>query len=423
MDTDSIIQIICIILLLAMSAFFSSAETAFITINKIKIRSLVDKGNKRAVTVDKIINNSGKMLSTILIGNNIVNLSASAISTSLVIRLFGSYATGIATGIMTVLVLIFGEITPKNAATIHAEKIAMAYAPVINALMIIFTPVIFIIDRLSAVVFKILKIDPNNSKKAITEEELRTFVEVSHEDGVIESDEKQIINNVFDFGDTQAKDIMIPRIDMTLASIDSDFQHIISLFRKTQYSRIPVYEDNADNIVGILNIKDFILAPKEFTFNIKNIMREPYFTYEHKNVSDLFKEMQTGSHSIAIVLDEYGCAAGMITTEDLLEEIVGDIRDEYDKDETEPFTKLSENTYRVSASYKLEDINDAIGTKLHSDDNDSVGGYIIEKLDRFPKRGDRLKTDDIEFIIEHATKARIVSIIIKVNSQSSSAAE
>ena len=417
MDTDSIIQIICIILLLAMSAFFSSAETSFVTVNKIKIRSLIDKGNKRAVIVDKIINNSGKMLSTILIGNNIVNLSASAISTSLVIRLFGNYATGIATGIITVLVLIFGEISPKNAATVHAEKIALAYAPIINALMVIFTPVIFIIDHLSGFVLKLLKVDPKNNKKTITEDELRTFVEVSHEDGVIESDEKQIINNLFDFGDTQAKDVMIPRIDMTVASIDSVYHQIINLFRETEYTRIPVYEDSADNIVGILNIKDFILVPAERTFNVKNIMREPYFTYEHKNVSDLFKEMQRSSHSVAIVLDEYGSAAGMITTEDLLEEIVGEIRDEYDKDETEPFIKLSENIYRVSASYKLEDINHAIGINLHSDDNDSIGGYIIEKLDRFPKRGDRMKTDNIEFIIEQTTKARIVSIIIKVQNQ------
>ena len=410
MDTDSIIQIIAIIIVLVMSAFFSSAETAYMTVNKIKIRSLVGKGNKRAAIVDKIINNSSKMLSTILIGNNIVNLSASTILTTLVIHLFGNYATGI----MTILVLIFGEISPKNAATVHADKIALAYAPVINLLMYLFTPIIFIVDKLSGGVLRLLKIDPNNNKKAITEEELRTFVEVSHEDGVIESDEKQIINNLFDFGDTQAKDVMIPRIDMTTAAVDSDYNQIISLFRDTQYTRLPIYEESADNIIGILNIKDIILSQSEETFCIKNIMREPFFTYEHKNVSELFKEMQRGSHSIAIVLDEYGSAAGMITTEDLLEEIVGEIRDEYDKDETEPFVKLADNVYRVSASYKLDDINDAIGTNLHSDENDSIGGYIIEQLDRFPKRGDRLKTGNIEFIIEHATKARIVSIIMKI---------
>ena len=255
MDTDSIIQIIAIIILLVMSAFFSSAETAYMTVNKIKIRSLVGKGNKRAAIVDKIINNSSKMLSTILIGNNIVNLSASTILTTLVIHLFGNYATGIATGIMTILVLIFGEISPKNAATVHADKIALAYAPVINLLMCLFTPIIFIVDKLSGGVLRLLKIDPNNNKKAITEEELRTFVEVSHEDGVIESDEKQIINNLFDFGDTQAKDVMIPRIDMTTAAVDSDYNQIISLFRDTQYTRLPIYEESADNIIGILTSK------------------------------------------------------------------------------------------------------------------------------------------------------------------------
>ncbi len=413
MDTDSIAQIIIIIILLLLSAFFSSAETAFTMVNKIKIRSLIEDGNKRAITVGKIIDNSGKMLSAILIGNNIVNISASALMTSLTIRLWGSYATGIATGVMTVLVLIFGEITPKTTATIYAEKFALVYAPVVYFIMFIFTPVIFIIDKLSGVILKLIHVDANNKHNKITEEELRTFVQVSHEDGVIESNEKKIINNLFDFGDTEAKDVMIPRIDMTLADVNTGYDDIIELFRETKYTRIPIYEGNPDNVIGILNIKDLILSQHN-DFNIRSIMRKPFFTYEHKNTSELFNVMQRSSHSISIVLDEYGSTAGMITTEDLLEEIVGEIRDEYDTDETDPFIKVGHYSYLVDGSYKLDDLNDSLNLKFTSQDNDSIGGFIIEKLDRFPDIGEQFDIDNVHFKIERASSNRIELVLIKL---------
>lgn len=413
MDTDSIAQIIIIIILLLLSAFFSSAETAFTMVNKIRIRSLIEDGNKRAITVGKIIDNSGKMLSAILIGNNIVNISASALMTSLTIRLWGSYATGIATGVMTVLVLIFGEITPKTTATIYAEKFALVYAPVVYFIMFIFTPVIFIIDKLSGVILKLIHVDANNNHNKITEEELRTFVQVSHEDGVIESNEKKIINNLFDFGDTEAKDVMIPRIDMTLADVNTGYDDIIELFRETKYTRIPIYEGNPDNVIGILNIKDLILSQHN-DFNIRSIMRKPFFTYEHKNTSELFNVMQRSSHSISIVLDEYGSTAGMITTEDLLEEIVGEIRDEYDTDETDPFIKVGHYSYLVDGSYKLDDLNDSLNLKFTSQDNDSIGGFIIEKLDRFPDIGEQFDIDNVHFKIERASSNRIELVLIKL---------
>lgn len=413
MDTDSIAQIIIIIILLLLSAFFSSAETAFTMVNKIRIRSLIEDGNKRAITVGKIIDNSSKMLSAILIGNNIVNISASALMTSLTIRLWGSYATGIATGVMTVLVLIFGEITPKTTATIYAEKFALVYAPVVYFIMFIFTPVIFIIDMLSGVILKLIHVDANNKHNKITEEELRTFVQVSHEDGVIESNEKKIINNLFDFGDTEAKDVMIPRIDMTLADVNTGYDDIIELFRETKYTRIPIYEGNPDNVIGILNIKDLILSQHN-DFNIRSIMRKPFFTYEHKNTSELFNVMQRSSHSISIVLDEYGSTAGMITTEDLLEEIVGEIRDEYDTDETDPFIKVGHYSYLVDGSYKLDDLNDSLNLKFTSQDNDSIGGFIIEKLDRFPDIGEQFDIDNVHFKIERASSNRIELVLIKL---------
>jgi len=398
-----------------LSAFFSSAETAFTTVSHIRIRALIDEGNKRAIMVDKILKHKGKMLSAILIGNNIVNLSASALLTTAVIKIWGSYATGIATGIITVLVLIFGEISPKTAATIKADSIALFYAPIILSLMTVLTPLIIIVDFLAGSFLKLFKINLKSGRKAITEQELRTFVDVSHEDGVIETDEKRIINNLFDFGDDEAKDVMTPRIDMTAVSITSSYADIIKVFRESRYTRLPVFEENSDNIVGIINIKDLIIVPNKGSFNICSILRKPFFTYEHKNTSDLFKDMQRASQSLAIVLDEYGMTVGMITTEDLLEEIVGEIHDEYDTDETDPITSLSENTYRINALCKLDDINDEFKLGLESEDNDSIGGYIIEKLDCFPKRGAKLTVDGALFIVEHASKSRIYSIILKLD--------
>lgn len=413
MDTKSIIEIIFIVILLALSAFFSSAETAFTTVNTIRIRSLIDDGNKRARTVAHILEHSSKMLSAILIGNNIVNISCSALVTTLTIRLWGDYATGIATGLLTIAVLIFGEITPKTTASAHSEKIALFYAPFIKFLMIVLTPVINIIDWLSGIVMKMLHVDIQNRKKKITEDELRTFVKVSHEDGVIEKKEKQIITNVFNFGDSFAKDVMIPRIDMTLANVNASYNEIIELFRETKYTRIPIYQDNPDNVVGILNIKDLILNSTDSVFHISSIMRKPFFTFEQKNTSDLFREMQVDSTSIAIVLDEYGSTAGMITTEDLLEEIVGEIRDEYDEDERESFVKLAEDSYMVEGSFKLDDLNELLQTAFLSEDNDSIGGLIIEQLDRMPEVGDSVKINGYELKVEQASLNRVESVLIK----------
>ena len=415
MDTDSIIQLIAIVILLVLSAFFSSAETSFITVNRIKVLSLVEEGNKRAALVIKIIDQPAKMLSAVLIGNNIVNISCSALATSFTISVWGNKATGIVTGVLTLLVLIFGEITPKNTANMYATNMAMAYAPIIWVLMIVLTPVIFRVDHLAGFFLWLLRIDNNKKKDIFTEDEIRTIVNVSQQEGVIESNEKKIINNLFDFGDSTAKDVMIPRIDMTLADVNSSYDDIISLFRQTMYTRIPIYENTPDNVIGILNIKDLIVNPSDNdTFNIRNIIRKPFFTFEQKNTSDLFKEMQLSSTSIAIVLSEYGTTSGMITTEDLLEEIVGEIRDEYDTDEKEALSKINDTTYRVDGSFKLDDLNDELGTKLESEDNDSVGGLIIERLDRLPKAGDKITIGNVWMFVEKVASNRAESVIVKI---------
>lgn len=408
MASDDAIQICLLILLLLLSAFFSSAETSLTTVNKIRIKTLADEGNKRAQTLLKIIDQSGKMLSTILVGNNIVNISASSLATTLAIRFFGNNAVGIVTGVLTLLVLIFGEITPKTMATVHSERIALAYSPVIWPMMRIMTPVIFVINQLSSLVLKLVRFDPSQADNTMTEQELRTLVDVGHEDGVIESEERQMIYNVFDFGDAQARDIMVPRVDMVSVSLEDSYENIRSVFRTEKFSRLPVYENDRDNIVGIINIKDFLFVENRENFQVSSIMYEPYFTYEYKKTSELMMEMREKSISLTIVLDEYGAAIGMITLEDLLEELVGEIRDEYDEDEKDLIQKLNDREYLIEGSMKLDDINNALNLSLESDDYDSIGGYIIEKLDHLPAPGETVTTETgITLKTEEMNKNRI----------------
>ncbi len=410
MDSGDVTQLIILIILLMLSAFFSSAETALTTVNRIRIRSLADDGSKRAKTVLKITDNSGKMLSAILIGNNIVNVAAASITTSLAYSLGGS-AVAIANAVITVAILLFGEITPKTTATIHAEKLALIYAPIISIFMKIMTPVIFIINGLSNAVLLLLRIDPNAKNQTMTENELRTIVDVSHEDGVIESDEKEMIYNVFDLGDAKAKDVMVPRVHVTFADVNTTYEELIEIFREDKFTRLPIFEDSTDNVIGTINMKDLLLFDNTKEFHIRDILREAYFTYEYKNISELLVEMREASFNIAIVLDEYGDTAGLITLEDILEEIVGEIHDEYDENEEDFIKEIGEHEYMIEGSTNLDDLNDRLDLQLESEDYDSLGGFIIEHLDRLPEEGDSITTEDgLRLVVESLDKNRIESV-------------
>ena len=415
MDSGDISQLIFLLILLALSAFFSSAETALTTVNRIHMRTLADADNKKAKMVLKITKDSAKMLSAILIGNNIVNLSASSIATTLAISMFGNYGAGIATGIITFLILIFGEVSPKTLSTIKADSISMKIAGIINVLMIVLTPVIFLINKLSLGVLFLFGVKASDGNRVMTEEELRTIVDVGQETGVIEDEERAMIHNVFDFGDAEAKEVMIPRIDMTFVHIDADYNEVLKIYKQDMFTRLPVYEESTDNVVGIINMKDLLLIENTDNFSIRDIMREPYFTYEHKNTSDLFLEMKKSSISLAIVLDEYGVTAGLITLEDLIEEIVGEIRDEYDTDEIDDITRLSDREYLVLGSANLVDVSDELNLNLESDDYDTIGGYCLEKLDHLPERNEIIITDDDVLLrIEAVDKNRIEKVYIKL---------
>lgn len=410
MDSSDVIQLIILVILLGLSAFFSSAETSLTTANKIRIRSLAEEGNKRAKTLLNITDNSGKMLSAILIGNNIVNLSAASLTTSLAYS-FGGSMVAIASGILTVFILLFGEITPKTMATIHAEKMALIYAPVISFFMKVMTPVIFLINGLSMGVLLLLRVDPNARNDTMTETELRTIVDVSHEDGVIESDEREMIYNVFDLGDAKAKDVMVPRVHVTFADVECSYEELIEIFREDKFTRLPVFSETTDNVIGTINMKDLLLYDNTKEFHIQDILREAYFTYEYKNISELLVEMRQASFNIAIVLDEYGETAGLITLEDILEEIVGEIHDEYDENEEDYIKEIGEREYIIEGSTNLDDLNDRLELELESEDYDSLGGFIIERLDRLPEEGDTVTTDEgIRMVVETLDKNRIETV-------------
>lgn len=411
------IAMLCVIfILILLSAFFSSAETALVTVNKMRVRMLLDEGNKKAMVLEKVIENSGKMLSAILIGNNVVNISASSVATVFVQNRFGNIYVSIGTGILTLVVLIFGEIVPKTVATINSEKIALAYARPIYLIMTVLTPVIFLVDKFSMLFMKVLGVRPNDKEKSFTEEELRTIMDVSQEEGIIESEEFDMINNVFDFGDTSAKDIMIPKIDIAMVSIDATYDELMRIIKDDKYTRIPVYKDDTDNIVGILNIKDMIIKGiGRNNFNIEKIMHEPFYTIATKDLNDLLVEMRDENAGMCIVLDEYGTLDGLITLEDIIEEIVGEIRDEFDEDEANSIIRLSENEYLVEGQINLDDINDELGTDIDSEHYESVGGLIIEQLDRMPEAGDSVEIDNCLLEVMRMDNMRIDKVKITIN--------
>lgn len=413
METSDILQLVILVLLLSASAFFSSAETALMTSNKLRIRNLAENGDKRAEKVLEITANTDKMLSAILIGNNIVNLSASALSTTLTLKMFGSSLVGIATGILTFLILVFGEITPKNVASKNAENIALKYIGIISVLVVILTPVIYVVNKVAGIVISLF-VKNNDDNNMVTEDELRAMVEVSHEDGVIEKEEKKMIVNVVDFGDTVAGDIMLPRVDMVMVSVESSYEEILKIFREERYTRIPVYEESPDNVIGILNVKDFLLIEDKENFSVKEHLREPLYTYEYKKTSSLMVDMRKTGANIVIVLDEYGTTVGLITLEDMLEEIVGEIRDEFDADEDEGITKISETEYLIDGSTNLDDVNDRIGLELSSEEYESIGGIIMEKLGRLPVEGEVITFDNIILTVKKMDHARIEKVGLKL---------
>lgn len=422
------IALLCVlVVLLLLSAFFSSAETALTTVNKMRIRMLVEDGNKKAIKLDKILQNSGKMLNTVLVGNNIVNLSASSLTTILTQRIFDAdWMISIGVGAVTFAIIIFGEILPKTVASMHSEGMALAYAKPVSFVITILTPVVFILNLLSTIILKVFRIKVNLNAKTMTEDELRTIIDVSQEEGIIEEEELDMINNVFDLGDACAKDIMVPKVDITMVPIDITYDELIDIVKEDKFTRMPVYKESTDNVVGIINIKDLIINKVDETnFNMKQLMREPHFTYEPKELNDLLIEMRGNDVGMCIVLDEYGQAEGLITLEDIIEEIVGEIRDEFDEDEATVIRQIGDNQYIIQGSINLDDFNEQLETDMDSENYESLGGLIIEHLERLPQKGDTVTIDNCTLTVIKMEDKRIdlVKVVIEEKTEETSEEE
>lgn len=414
----TVFQIVVLFILIALSGFFSSSETALTTVSKIKIRTMANEGDARAKMVQKVTGNTQKMLSAILIGNNVVNISASSIATVLFVNLFGSSGAGIATGIMTLLVLIFGEITPKNMASRQALKLSLRVAGIIYAITVVLTPVIFVVNHICGFILMLTGADKDDKKAKMTEAEFRTIVDVGNESGAIENEEKDYINNLFDFSDTEIKELMIPRIDVTMINVNWSYAKVRSVFMKEMYTRIPVYDGDTDHVIGILNMKDLLKKKDDEQFSLKSYLREPFFTYEFKNADELFNQMRKKRIHMAIVLDEFGSVSGIVTLEDLLEELVGDIQDEYDEREEKELTEDGPGEYTALGSMNLDDLSDELGLKLESEDYDTIGGYLLGLFDHLPRKGESyVSKDGVIFMASEVRHRRIEKVKIKIPKQ------
>ena len=416
LDPSDATQPIILFVLLVFSAFFSASEVALATVNKLRIRTLADDDVRGAKIVSKLIEEPVKMMNAILIGKNVVKLTASAIATLMAREHFGNQWIGLTIGIMILIFLIFSDIIPKSISTIYAEKISLNVAGLIYLLTTLLTPITYIVNKFCVGVLLLMKIDPKAKLSSITEDELRTMLDYSHDEGIIESEERRMITNVVDFGDSLAKDVMVPRIDMAFADVDYTYDELVQAFADDKYTRMPVYSDTRDNVIGIVNLKDvFFFNGDTANFNIIDIIREPYFTYEYKKTSELLIEMRRNSISLAIVLDEYGATVGLITIEDLLEEIVGEIRDEYDDDEQDSIQPVSDYEFIVDGNTKLDDINEVLGLNLESDDYDSIAGHIIYLLDHLPEEGETVTDNKVIFTVASVDKNRVDKVHILLN--------
>ena len=408
MDSSDAIQFLILIILLALSAFFSSAETSMTTANRIRIQSLAELGDNNAKILLKITDNSGKLLSTILIGNNIVNIMVASIGTLLFVGLYGDMGATVSTVVVTIVVLIFGEITPKSIAKDTPERFAMFSAPFIRLWIWVLTPLNFLFSLWKKLVSRFFKTDDNTK---MSHEELLLFMEDMAQDGGIDENEGELLRNALEFRDLTAAEILTHRIDLEAVDIGESHEEIARAFTQSRFSRLLVYRDTIDQIVGVLHQKDFYINGKMTDQPIAEIMTEPLFVYQHTKIRDILKMLQHQKSHVAVVVDDFGGTLGIVTMEDILEELVGEIWDEHDEVE-EDFEKLDENTYRVDCSVSLEDFMEFFGVKLESD-SVSVGGWVMEQLNRVPSKGDSFTAQNLEITVSDLSAYRVSFITVR----------
>lgn len=407
MSTTNWIELIVIIVGVIGSAFFSSSETALTSLNVFKIRQMEENGVENSSLVRKLTDDIGKVLTTILIGNNIVNIATTTVATIFFTDLFGPSGAIISTIVLTLTILIFGEVTPKNIASSSSEKVALKVAKPIKFFDFILKPMSFFLQAITNFLTRLLI--GENAKKGdlVTEEDLKTIVDVSEEQGVINDQESEIINNVFEFGDSDVEDIMTARTNMEAIAVDMEDRELKDFLKNCKHSRIPVYGKSIDNIIGILHMKDIVaFIAEDKALNIEEMIRPAFYVYDNMHIFDLFKSMRGENVSLAIVIDEYGGTSGIVTIEDIVEELVGEIEDEYDT-HLESILKINDKEYLVNPSIHINDFNDYFDTDLAQIKNDSIGGFLIDKIGRIPKLGDSIEEEGIKITVVQINRYKL----------------
>ncbi len=403
--------------LIVLSFIFSASETALLSVNKIKLRNMVEENVKGAKKVEELVDRQKEVLTTLLVANNVINISASAIATSVAVKYTSVFpsAVFVSTVVLTVLILLFGEVIPKNMASRFAESIMIFFSPFISVALLIFKPVELILNFVSISIMKLFRVDIDKKLELITEDELKTMVNVSHEEGILEVHESKMINNIFEFGDQDAQDIMTPRVNMICIPLDATYEEVVATFEEQRFSRMPVYDGDIDNIVGVLYIKDIAFNSEE-DFKIQDHMRETYKAYETKQIDQLFTIMKQNRISMTIVLDEYGATAGLLTLQDIIEEIFGELNDEDDIEEDDDVQQVNTNEFLVDGLTRINDLNDEIGTEITSEDFETIGGYIIGLVGELPNENDEIVSDEfnLKFNIETIEKNRIEKLRLTI---------
>ena len=415
MSTQTISMLIVAVILIVLSMLFSASESAFFSVNKLRVKFLRGKNHKGAMRAGKLLDNKTKFLNTVLVGNNIVNIALSAILTSLALEAFGSAGVGYATIATTILLLLFGEITPKTIGTNKPESIAFFLAPFIRFFSILFSPFIAIFSAFSQGIVTLLGIKNNDGFVSFTEEEIKTLIEVGEEEGILEKSEKKMMHRVFSFTDLDANDIMTPRTEIITITEDATYDSILKLAKDSKLSHFPVQGKNIDDIRGVLYIKDVLsYICRQGDFSVKKVMREAICIPETKSMTAVQNLLKEKTQSIAIVLDEYSGTSGLLTKEDISREIFGVVNDAYEVQEEDINIRINESSGILSGKTRLSEISEQFEIKLTSDYNETIAGFIMETLDGIPKLGDSISVDGFSFVVHAIEGLRISEVLVKV---------
>lgn len=396
---------------------FSATESAFLSINKLRLRVLRGKKNKKALRTGSLLDSKTKLLNTILLGNNLVNVGLTALLTAIALEMYDERGVEIAAIFSTVVLLLFGEITPKTIASSYPEKIAFAVAPFISFLTKLFAPVVSFLGKISELIARLFGVNTASKSVSFTEEDIKTFIDAGEEEGVIEQNEKKMLRQVFKFTDLTAKEIMVPRTEIVAIPLESTYQEILDLAENTSFSRFPVYKDGIDDICGFVYLKDMLFFDDVESFSVKKVMRPPLFILENRRISSIRKIFKENKQSIAIIVDEYSGTSGLVTIENLTREIFGSAGKEQSLDKDEKLTEISEDSFIVDGSMRLVELSEKLGIELKSEFYDTVGGFITEKLGDMPQAGSEVKFDFGKMTVQTLDGHRVESVLVSLKTE------